>query len=340
MPKILVTGGLGYIGSHTIIELLNSGYEVVSIDNNSRSEPWIEQQIKNISGKDFVNHKVDLCNLEALKAVFELHDDFDGVIHFAAYKAVGESTEKPLLYYKNNLEGLINILECVDIYKIPHFVFSSSCTVYGTPNTLPVDETFPIGNVESPYGATKLMGEQIISDFAKISKSNCVLLRYFNPVGAHESGTLGELPVGKPNNLVPFITQTAIGLQQELVVFGNDYDTIDGTCVRDYVHVSDIAIAHIKAFEWSLKQDLNHKTEVFNLGTGNGISVKQAIDAFENVVEIKLNYTFGERRSGDVVAIYADNKKAKSQLNWAPKRGINEMMQSAWKWQVYLKERI
>jgi UDP-glucose 4-epimerase len=337
MKKILVTGGCGYIGSHTIIDLVQNGYEVICIDNNSRSDIRILEGVEKILGKEIKNYKVDLCNYDETYAVLTENPDLLGVIHFAAYKAVGESVEKPLLYFENNLLSLINLLKCVQDFKIPYFVFSSSCTVYGNPDEIPVTENTIPKPAESPYGYTKQMGEQIVSETVKSIPTNAIILRYFNPVGAHPSGIIGELPIGKPQNLVPAITQTAIGKLPQMTVFGNDYNTRDGSCIRDFIHVCDLAHAHTLALDYLSDEKNRTRCEVFNLGTGNGISVLEAIQSFEKVSGQKLNYIIGPRRQGDVIATYANNDKAKSYLNWHPKYGIDEMMQTAWQWELNLK---
>jgi UDP-glucose 4-epimerase len=337
MKKILVTGGCGYIGSHTIVDLMENGYDVISIDNNSRSTPRILEGVERITGKAVKNYKVDLCNYDDTYAVIQENADIAGVIHFAAYKAVGESVEQPLLYFENNLFSLINLLKCVDEFKIPHFVFSSSCTVYGNPDVTPVTEETPPKPAESPYGYTKQMGEQIVSETFKNSVSTAILLRYFNPVGAHPSGYIGELPIGKPQNLVPAITQTAIGKLPQLVVFGNDYPTRDGSCVRDFIHVCDLAHAHTLALDYLIGLKNYSPCEVYNLGTGNGVTVLEAIKAFEKVSGQKLNYKIGPRRSGDVIAIYANNDKAKDFLGWDANFSLDDMMQTAWQWEQNVK---
>ncbi|HEX4876918.1 MAG TPA: UDP-glucose 4-epimerase GalE [Chitinophagaceae bacterium] len=337
MRKILVTGGCGYIGSHTIVDLVENGYEVISVDNNSRSNPAILHGVEEITGKKIKNYKVDLCNFDDTFAIFQENDDISGIIHFAAYKAVGESVVAPLLYYENNLVSLINLLKCVQEFSIPHFVFSSSCTVYGNPEEVPVTESTPIKPAESPYGATKQMGEQIVSDFSKSAAINCVLLRYFNPAGAHPSVAIGEMPVGKPQNLVPAITQTAIGRIEKMFVHGNDYPTRDGSCIRDYIHICDLANAHTLALKYLEEGKNNSGCEVFNLGTGNGISVLEAIHAFEKVSGVQLNYEIGPRRPGDVVAVYANNDQAKNVLGWNPLYSLEDMMSTAWKWELRLK---
>lgn len=336
MGTILVTGGSGYIGSHTIVDLIENGHNVISVDNNSRSNPAMFEGIERITGRKVKNYKVDLCNFDDTFAIFQENEDITGIIHFAAYKAVGESVEKPLMYFENNLVSLINLLKCVQEFKVPFFVFSSSCTVYGNPDQIPVTEETPPKPAESPYGYTKQMGEQIISEFAKSSLTQCILLRYFNPVGAHPSVHIGEMPIGKPQNLVPAITQTAIGKLPKMTVHGNDYDTRDGSCIRDYVHVCDIAHAHTLSIEY-LEQDKSESLcEVFNLGTGNGVSVLEAIRSFEKVSDIKLNYEIGPRRPGDVIAIYANNDLARKKLDWDPKFTLDEMMLTAWQWEQRL----
>ncbi|KAF0242581.1 MAG: UDP-glucose 4-epimerase GalE [Sediminibacterium sp.] len=338
MPKILVTGGCGFIGSHTIIDLLENGFDVISIDNFSRSTTVALSGIEKITGKKIKNYSVDLKNFDETQAVFMENADIDGIIHFAAYKAVGESVQEPIRYYENNLFGLINLLKCVQEFGVANFVFSSSCTVYGNPDVIPVTELSAIKNAESPYGATKQMGEVVIKDFTKATATNAILLRYFNPVGAHPSGHIGELPVGKPQNLVPAITQTAIGKLPKMMVHGNDYDTRDGSCIRDYIHVSDIAHAHTLAVQYLLNEKNETACDVFNLGTGDGVSVLEAIQTFEKVSGVKLNYEIGPRRAGDVVAIYANNDAAVNKLGWKIKYGITEMMDTAWKWELKLKE--
>lgn len=337
MNKILVTGGCGYIGVHTIVDLMQNGYEVISVDDNSRSSAAILEGAAQIVGKSIKNHVVDLCNLAATEAIFEEAGDITGIIHFAAFKAVGESVEKPLMYFENNLNSLVNILKCAQKYNVPNFVFSSSCTVYGNPDSIPVTEDTPQKPAESPYGATKQMGEVIVSSAVKSSPIQAILLRYFNPVGAHPSILIGEVPIGKPANLVPAITQTAIGKLPAMQVWGTDYPTRDGSCVRDYIHVMDIAHAHTLALDFLINKKNKINPEIFNLGTGDGYTVLEAINAFETVSGVKLNYTKGPRRSGDVVAIYANNNKAKSELGWIPGYDINDMMSSAWQWELKLK---
>ncbi len=337
MKKILVTGGCGYIGSHTIVDLVENDFEVISVDNNSRSSARILEGVEKITGKKVKNYKVDLCNFDDTFAIFQENEDIEAIIHFAAYKAVGESVEQPLMYFENNLVSLINLLKCVQEFHIPYFVFSSSCTVYGNPDVIPVTELTPPKPAESPYGYTKQMGEQIINEFSKANPAQCVLLRYFNPVGAHPSIQIGELPLGKPANLVPVITQTAIGKLPQVTIFGDDYPTRDGSCIRDFIHVSDIAHAHTLSVQFLLEGKTNKRCEVFNLGTGNGVTVLEAIRAFEKVSGEKLNYVVGPRRPGDVVAIYANNDYAVSQLGWDLKYTLEDMLLTAWKWEQKLK---
>jgi len=337
MKKILVTGGCGYIGVHTIVDLVQNGYQVISVDNNSRSNPFILEGVEKITGKKIKNYIVDLCNFDDTRAVFEENKDILGIIHFAAYKAVGESVENPLMYFENNLVSLINILKCSEEFKVSHFVFSSSCTVYGNPDSIPVTENTPLKPAESPYGITKQIGEQIVSETVKQGNIKAILLRYFNPVGAHPSTHIGEIPIGNPANLVPAITQTAVGKIPVMQVHGTDYSTRDGSCVRDYIHVSDIAHAHTLALDYLISKKNKTNCDIFNLGTGNGYTVLEVIAAFEKVSGIKLNYTLGPRRPGDVIAIYANNDKAKNELNWIPVYDIEQMMATAWKWELKLK---
>jgi len=340
MAKILVTGGCGYIGSHTIVDLLENGHEVISVDDNSRSTNYLLEGIYRITGKKVKNYKVDLKNFDDTQAIFQENTDINGVIHFAAYKAVGESVTEPVMYYENNLFSLINLLRCVKEFNVPYFVFSSSCTVYGNPDAVPVTEQTPQKPAESPYGATKQMGERIVSDFAGQSGSTCILLRYFNPVGAHPSVQIGELPLGRPANLVPAITQTAIGKLPQMQVFGSDYPTRDGSCVRDYIHVSDIAHAHTLSVEYLLNKKNTSSCEIFNLGSGNGVTVFEAIRAFEAVSGVKLNYSVGPRRTGDVIAVYANNDHAVKTLGWNIRYGLNEMMETAWKWEQKIQQEV
>ena len=337
MNKILVTGGCGYIGAHTIVDLIENGFEPVCVDNNSKSTPALLQGVKEITGVIVKNYKVDLCIFDDTHAIFQENPDIKGIIHFAAFKAVGESVEKPLMYFENNLSSLINILKCAKEFNVPHFIFSSSCTVYGSPDKIPVTEKTPVKAAESPYGATKQMGEEIVQDVTATENLQSVLLRYFNPVGAHPTALIGELPLGKPENLVPAITQTAIGKIKELIVYGDDYPTRDGSCIRDYIHVCDIAHAHTLALQHLIENKNAEKCEIFNLGSGNGVSVLEAINAFEKVSGKKLNYKIGPRRPGDIMAIYADNSLAKKELKWNPKYSLDEMMGTAWKWELKLQ---
>ncbi len=338
MAKILVTGGCGYIGSHTIVDLIENGFEVVCVDDNSRSSINSLDGIEKITGVKVKNYTVDLKGFELTRNIFVENPDITGIIHFAAYKAVGESVDKPLFYYENNMFSLINLLKCVEEFKIPYFVFSSSCTVYGNPDSIPVTEKTPTKKAESPYGATKQMGEVMIEDFAEVSAANTILLRYFNPVGAHPSINIGELPIGRPMNLVPAITQTAIGKLPKMMVYGDDYPTRDGSCLRDYIHVCDIAHAHTLALQYLVDKKNASKCDIFNLGSGNGVTVLEAIKTFETVSGVALNYEIGPRRGGDVVAIYADNKQAVEGLGWNVKYSLVDMMGTAWKWELKLKE--
>jgi len=335
MSKILVTGGLGYIGSHTVVELINAGYEPVIVDDLSNSHPTILDQITKITGKNPVFHKLDLCDEAAVRNLVTAEPGITGIIHFAASKAVGESVQFPLKYYRNNIYSLINLLDAY--YGKPlNFVFSSSCTVYGQPDHLPVDECAPVKPAESPYGNTKQIAEEILRDtVASGADYKVIALRYFNPVGAHESALIGELPIGVPQNLVPFITQTAIGKREKITVFGDDYNTPDGSCIRDYIHVVDLAKAHIAALKL-MEKDSFKGYDVFNLGTGKGNSVLEIIHAFERVTGVKLNYSIGPRRSGDIEQVWGDVTKSKEQLDWQTELGIDTMMASAWAWEKYL----
>lgn len=337
--KILITGITGYIGSHTAIEILKSPkLELIGIDNLSNSSVASLDRIEQISGRKPKFYEIDLCDKEALANVFEKEKDIAGIIHFAALKAVGESVEQPLRYYHNNLESLVNLLAFCKEYKVNNFIFSSSCSLYGNVSQLPVNEDTPLSETESPYAHTKLVGEKILRAFTEEADTKICALRYFNPVGAHESGLNGELPIGKPNNLVPVITQTASGMISKMTVFGTDYPTRDGSCVRDYIHVTDIAEAHVKALNYLVEEDNSDQFELFNLGSGNGVTVIEAIEAFEKVSGLKLNYELGPPRPGDVAAIYSDSSKAESVLEWVPKRDLENMMSTAWKWQQMLNE--
>lgn len=333
MGKILVTGGLGYIGSHTTVELLQLGYEVVVVDNLTNTTLDVQDRILQITGKSFAFYQVDVCDTDQLMTVFE-KESISGVIHFAAYKAVGESVEKPVEYYHNNVSGLISLLSCTKKHNVHSIVFSSSCTVYGDTKLSPITEEHPIVEAISPYGTTKIIGEQILKDYANFSEARVVCLRYFNPVGAHSSALIGELPLGVPSNLIPYVTQTAAGIREKLTIFGNDYNTPDGTNIRDFIHVVDLAQAHVKAIEYS--PNMNMSFDVFNLGTGKGHSVTEVVEAFERVNNLKLNYAYGERRAGDVEQIWADATKAEKLLGWKTTIELDEMMRSSWAWQKQL----
>ncbi len=332
--KILVTGGTGYIGSHTVVELINEGFEVVIIDDLSNSSVDILDHIEKIVGTRPQFYQFDLCDQARLNDFFKKESDIKGIIHFAASKAVGESVIKPLLYYRNNITSLLNLMDCMQSHQINNLVFSSSCTVYGQPDELPVSERTPFKPAQSPYGNTKQICEEILRDVAQANQQyRLTALRYFNPVGAHPSGLIGELPTGTPNNLVPFITQTVAGLRDSLKVFGTDYDTPDGTAVRDYIHVVDLAKAHVITVNRLLNKKQNQGYEFFNLGTGNGYSVKQVIDAFEKSTGVSVKYTLADRRPGDIERIYANTKFANDVLGWKAELGLEEMMSSAWEWQ-------
>lgn len=338
MPRILTTGGCGYIGSHTIVDLLQHGFEVISVDDLSRSSERPLDGVHAITGTRVKNIQVDLADRESTLSLLSELGHIDGVIHFAAYKSVNESVQHPELYYRNNLNSLLNLLELMDqMPNDPALVFSSSCSVYGNVAELPVTESTPLGTAESPYAYTKQVCEHILTDKV-VSGSNTptVLLRYFNPVGAHPSAEIGEYQTEKPENLVPYITQTAIGKRPVLNVFGNDYDTRDGTCIRDYIHVLDIAHAHTLALQKLLAHAFPNNPEILNLGTGNGVTVQEVIDAFEQVNGVKLNYRIAPRRPGDVVAVYADNTKARELLGWEPQYTLNDMMRTAWLWEQKL----
>lgn len=336
MGTILVTGGCGYIGAHTIVDLLENGFEVVSADNLSRASEHSLSGIEKITGKKIKNYCVDLTDAKATENIFIENPSIIGIIHFAAYKAVGESVEKPLEYYENNIFSLVHLLKMAVKYNAKHFIFSSSCTVYGNPDAIPVTEQTELKPAASPYGATKQMGETIVRDTAFVQPLSTILLRYFNPVGAHPSTAIGELPIGRPQNLVPAITQTAIGKLDTMHVYGDDYDTRDGSCIRDYIHVCDIAHAHTLALQYSIKNNQVKSCEVFNLGTGNGITVLEAIKAFEKVAGVSLNYKIGPRRAGDIVAIYANNDYAVKKLGWEIKYSLEDMMRTAWAWEQSL----
>lgn len=336
--KIVVTGGLGFIGSHVVVELQNEGFEVVIIDNLSNSSEDVLKGIATITGKVPVFEKIDLKDKPDVIDFFKRHHDVEGVIHFAASKAVGESVDKPLLYYENNLNTLVYILQQLQQKENSNFIFSSSCTVYGQADELPITESAPIQAAESPYGNTKQIGEEIIKDSCKVTPNlSAIALRYFNPIGAHESVNIGELPIGVPQNLVPFITQTGIGLREQLSVFGNDYPTKDGTCIRDYIHVVDLAKAHVSALKRLVEEKNSANYEVFNIGTGKGSSVLEVISAFEKISNQKLNYKIVDRREGDVVAAFADTTKANTVLGWKAKSSLEEALMSAWEWEKKIR---
>ncbi|NVO19754.1 MAG: UDP-glucose 4-epimerase GalE [Bacteroidetes bacterium] len=339
MKKILVTGGTGYIGSHTVVELQQQGYGVVIVDNLSNSVIEVLDNIEKISGKRPDYEQFDLADRDLTADFFKRHKDLDGIIHFAAFKAVGESVADPLKYYRNNLYSLIHVLEGMKAQNIPNLVFSSSCTVYGQPEELPVTELAPMQKAWSPYGNTKQMSEEIIRFTVESSSIKAIALRYFNPIGAHESALIGELPLGTPSNLMPFVTQTAIGIRQCLDVFGGDYNTPDGTAVRDYIHVVDLAKAHVIAVERMMGNKGKSNMEVFNLGTGNGLSVLEVIRSFEKVTGLKLNYKIVDRRPGDVEKVWADTRFANEELGWQAKKTVDDMTYSAWEWERRLAER-
>ena len=335
--KIVVTGGLGFIGSHTVVELQNEGFEVIAIDNLSNSSIEVLSGIERITGKKPIFENIDLREKTAVQNFFATYTDISGVIHFAASKAVGESVENPLLYYENNISALIYMLQ--ELTKLPsaNFIFSSSCTVYGQAEKMPITEDAPVQTAMSPYGNTKQIGEEIITDTSKVSALNAILLRYFNPIGAHESAEIGELPLGVPQNLVPFITQTAMGLRQELSVYGNDYPTADGTAVRDYIHVVDLAKAHVIAMKRLLDKKNSTAVETFNLGTGKGSSVLEVIQSFEKVSGQKLNYKIVGRREGDITEAYANTDKANNILGWKAASSLDDCLKSAWKWEQKIR---
>ncbi|GGD20789.1 UDP-glucose 4-epimerase GalE [Hyunsoonleella pacifica] len=339
MDKILVTGGLGFIGSHTVVELQNEGYEVVIIDDLSNSSIDVLTRITNITGKKPIFEKLDLKDKTGVEAFFVKHKDIKGVIHFAASKAVGESVQEPLLYYENNIATLVYILKELKRLPSASFIFSSSCTVYGQADELPITENAPVKRAESPYGNTKQIGEEIIEDTCKVVPTlGAIALRYFNPIGAHDSIEIGELPIGVPQNLVPFITQTAIGLREQLSVFGNDYPTPDGTCIRDYIHVVDLAKAHVVALNRLLQGKNKNNYETFNLGTGKGSSVLEVVESFERVSEKKLNYKIVDRREGDITAAYADTTLANDELGWKAKLSLDDAILSAWNWEQKVRQ--
>jgi UDP-glucose 4-epimerase len=337
MKRILVTGGLGYIGSHTVVELQDAGYEVSIIDNLSNSSIEVLDGIARISGKRPCFTELDLRDKVGLSAYFDENNNIDGIIHFAASKAVGESVEKPLFYYENNIASLIYLLQNCKKHNIDHFIFSSSCTVYGEPDTLPITEDAPVKLAISPYGNTKQISEEIIQDFCKVADMRSISLRYFNPIGAHFSAEIGELPLGVPQNLVPFITQTAAGLRDQLSVFGDDYNTPDGSCIRDYIHVVDLAKAHVVALQRIMEKKTMDQFEIFNIGTGRGSSVLEVVHAFEKVTGLNINYKIVDRRPGDVTSVYADTKKANLELQWKAELTLEEALQSAWNWEQKIR---
>lgn len=337
MSKILVTGGTGYIGSHTVVELYNAGYVPVIVDDLSNSEESVLEGIEKIIGQAPVFYRENVCDRAALDRIFEEHPEIKAAIHFAAFKAVGESVQKPLEYYRNNLNSTISLIESMLAHQVQHFVFSSSCTVYGQPDELPVSESAPFKKAESPYGNTKQMCEEILEQVTQSTGLKAIALRYFNPVGAHESALIGELPRGVPNNLMPYITQTAAGKREQITVFGDDYNTPDGSGIRDYIHVVDVAKAHVKACERLISKQYKTPFEFFNLGTGKGYSVLEVIKTFEKVNGLKLNYRIGPRRPGDVEQVYADTAYSNRELGWKAELGLDAMVASAWKWEQKLK---
>lgn len=339
MKRILVTGGTGFIGSHTVVELQNSGYEVIIIDNLSNSKAEVVDNIEKITGIRPVFEKLDCCDLEGLDKLFAKYAGIEAIIHFAASKAVGESVEKPLKYYRNNIVSLVNLLELMPKHNVKGIVFSSSCTVYGQPDVLPVTEAAPTKVAESPYGNTKQINEEIICDTVKSgSPIEAIMLRYFNPIGAHPTALIGELPLGVPQNLLPYVTQTAMGIRECLSVFGDDYDTPDGSCIRDYIYVVDLAKAHVKAIDRILGKQMAQNPEVFNLGTGRGLSVLELINEFEAATGVKLNYKIVGRRAGDIVKVWANPERANNVLGWSADTPIRDVLASAWKWQQKLRE--
>lgn len=338
---ILVTGGTGFIGSHTTVELQQAGYDVVIVDNLSNSNAEVVNGIEQITGIRPAFEQVDCCDKQALETVFAKYKDIKGIIHFAASKAVGESVEKPLLYYRNNTVSLINLLELMPVYGVKGFIFSSSCTVYGQPTKdhLPVTEDAPIQEAVSPYGNTKQINEEIIrDDIHSGAPIKSVILRYFNPIGAHPSALIGELPNGAPNNLIPFVTQTAMGIRKELKIFGNDYDTPDGTCIRDYIYVVDLAKAHVKAMQRVLDMDTD-PIEYFNVGTGRGVSTYEVVDKFEKATGVKVNWSYAPRREGDIEKVWANPDKANNVLGWKAEANLEDTLRSAWNWQLKLREK-
>ncbi|AXJ01241.1 UDP-glucose 4-epimerase [Cyclonatronum proteinivorum] len=336
--KILVTGGLGYIGSHTVVELHLAGHDIVILDNLSNSMINVHQVLEKICGRSLPFYEADIMDDKGLREVFEKESGIDGIIHFAAKKSVSESLDFPVMYYENNIKGLINVMRMVEDYKVPYFVFSSSCTVYGEPDNVPVTESTPTTSSPTPYGNSKLWAELMITEFTKLTPHvKSVLLRYFNPVGAHESALIGELPRGVPSNLMPFITQTAAGWREQLSIFGQDYNTPDGTCIRDFIHVVDLAKAHVISLDYA--RDNDFRTEIFNVGTGNGHSVSEVVESFERSTGVKLNYRFAPRRQGDVEKIWADTTKVTQVLGWKPEYSLDDMSRTAWKWQLTLGDK-
>ena len=340
MKKVLVTGGTGYIGSHTAVELINEGFDVIIIDNLSNSDITVLDGIEKITGYRPEFHQIDLKDKDKVSRFFEAHQSFDSIIHFAAYKAVGESTEKPLKYYRNNLLSTLHLLEQMVENNVPHIVFSSSCTVYGQPDKLPVDESAPVKKPLSPYGSTKQMSERMIEDAAAANEHvKGISLRYFNPIGAHPSALIGEKPEGIPDNLLPFITQTALGIREELKVFGDDYNTPDGTAIRDYINVVDLAKAHVKAIRRLQENKNKSDYEFFNVGTGRGNSVMEIIKAFENATGQRIKYKITDRRPGDVEQVYADTCYANEELGWKAEATLEETLRSAWNWEKYARNK-
>lgn len=339
MKKILVTGGLGYIGSHTVVELQNSGFEVVIIDNLANSSIDVLEGITNITKTPPKFERLDLRVKADVTEFFKEHTNIAGIIHFAASKAVGESVENPLLYYENNLHTLVYLLQECRAHNINNFIFSSSCTVYGEPDNLPITEDAPVKPATSPYGNTKQISEEILKDTCAISNLKSIALRYFNPIGAHKTAEIGELPAGVPQNLVPFITQTAAGVRKELSVFGDDYPTEDGSCIRDYIHVVDLAKAHVIALQRLMDNKNETQFEVFNLGTGRGSSVLEVVNSFEKTTGEKLNYKIVDRRPGDVISVYADTKKANEVLGWKATKTMEDALESAWKWEQKIRKK-
>lgn len=333
--KILVTGGLGYIGSHTVIEIVNSGHEVVIIDNLSNTRIEVHAALEKLAGRSLPFYETDILNIEGLRDIFKMEKNIEGIIHFAAKKSVSESLRIPVSYYENNISGVINLMRITGEFDVKYFVFSSSCTVYGQPDQIPVSESTPTVKSPTPYGNSKIISEMILDEYTRLNPNlSTVMLRYFNPVGAHESALIGELPLGVPDNLMPFITQTAAGWREQLSVFGSDYDTRDGTAIRDYIHVADLADAHLKALEWMVP--LQNIVEYFNIGTGNGHTVLEVVNSFEKTTGKKLNYKLTDRRPGDIEQIWADTTKSEKILGWKASHSLDDMTLSAWKWQQKL----